>query len=313
VIAPGFDFGFSEGVGVIVLDGPLTQVAVVNARVGDQLLQFPALLDSVDDNIVSGNTIAMLPADGSFFSGGLYIAVKSNGTVVRNNAVTGGVVGIHLPGYGDASRLAVPGRCAGDATRFCRAERFGDCAISGIDTASLGPCRQVDALGEVTGSCAGATCVSDDECADGASCESFIAQPGILRVRSTTVAMNDVSGALECGIDAFNVKDAVIADNTVHDNVATVSGSDRTRSRARPSAATSSATTASASASKAPREKHSCRRSAATTSSTTAKRWSAPASMARSAATTGATTAAPRSAPPTPSAPSPTVPLIRPA
>ncbi len=211
----GFDVGFAEGVGVLILDGPIDYVAVINVKVGDELLQFPSADNNPDDNRVESNTIT-LRSDTDYYPAGLYVAVRSNRTTISDNTITGGGRGIHLPGYPDEFPLALPGRCAGDPNRYCRGDDYIDCEVPGIDTESLGPCTFEDDSGEPAGTCGGAPCATSLDCAD-APCTIGVRVDGRLRVQEPTIVGNRIEGTLDVGVAAYYTRAPVIRDNEIRD------------------------------------------------------------------------------------------------
>jgi parallel beta-helix repeat protein len=212
-IAPGFDFGFADGVGVIVLDGPFPIIAVVNVIVGARLLQLPAVLESISGNVVEDNRITLQrePDLMTRYIVGAYLAVKSQGTVFRRNVVTGGTDAIHMPGFGPNDPLAMAGRCAADPDRYCRGEPdWSDCHIADIDDESLGPCEFRDEDGQpvqVTCYWTRAPCASNADCPDaqfGEQCGHLVDSPGLLLIRDPLVQDNEVRDFIGTGIGVYH-------------------------------------------------------------------------------------------------------------
>ncbi|MCC6622382.1 MAG: right-handed parallel beta-helix repeat-containing protein [Deltaproteobacteria bacterium] len=120
---------------------PTQAFPLINLIVEGELIQLPNTIGGRSvGNAFVGNDVRAPPAS----DGGIYVAVRGVGTVVEDNDVSGGAVGIALAGHPIQSFLLLAGTCSGDPTRHCGATTGNGiadhCNVPGVDASPKGTC-----------------------------------------------------------------------------------------------------------------------------------------------------------------------------
>jgi Right handed beta helix region len=136
----------------IFLSGAIGPYPLVNARVGNELIQLrnvPNIGDtgqtdlSSDGNVIESNAITQVGSStGKAGHTGIFLAHDAINTLIENNIVSGGLRGIS--GGGDTFSMTIPGTCTLDSSRYCLSD--ADCFISGVDTTPEGTCTGVNSM-----------------------------------------------------------------------------------------------------------------------------------------------------------------------
>lgn len=135
---------------------PTQDFAVINIMIGTSLFQFPNTLeDKNDDNIVRKNNVTM-PTGGTGVVAPIVVAVRSANTLVEENTVSGGTVGISMAGLPFNGFLVLPGTCSLDPSRYCAPNSVG----AGITN----ECK-LDLNGNGTADEQGSVCAVRSDCA----------------------------------------------------------------------------------------------------------------------------------------------------
>jgi hypothetical protein len=136
----------------IVLSGAVGPFPLVNARVGNELIQLRNAPNigltgqtelSSDGNVIESNTIMQVgSSEGKGGHTGIELAHDATDTLIANNIVSGGLTGIR--GAGGTFSMTTPGTCTLDSSRYCLSD--ADCFISGVDTTPKGTCTGVNSM-----------------------------------------------------------------------------------------------------------------------------------------------------------------------
>jgi hypothetical protein len=136
----------------IFLSGAIGPFPLVNARVGNELIQLrnvPNIGDtgqtelSSDGNVIESNAITQVGSSaGKEGHIGIILAHDATDTLIENNIVSGGLRGIS--GGGDTFSMTIPGTCTLDSSRYCLSD--ADCFIGGVDTTPKGTCTGVNSM-----------------------------------------------------------------------------------------------------------------------------------------------------------------------
>jgi hypothetical protein len=136
----------------IFLSGAIGPFPLVNARVGNELIQLRNAPNigltgqtelSSDGNVIESNTITQVGSSaGKGGHIGITLAHNATGTLIANNMVSGGLTGIR--GAGGTFSMTTPGTCMLDSSRYCLSN--ADCFISGVDTTPKGTCTGVNSM-----------------------------------------------------------------------------------------------------------------------------------------------------------------------
>jgi Right handed beta helix region/Periplasmic copper-binding protein (NosD) len=139
----------------IFLAGALVDFPLINARVGNELIQIRNAPNigltgqtelSSDGNVIDSNsTMQVGSSAGKDAHGGILLARDATDTLIANNMVSGGLRGID--GRGITTTITIPGTCTLDSSRYCLSD--ADCFISDVDTTPKGTCTGVTTIPNV--------------------------------------------------------------------------------------------------------------------------------------------------------------------